>query len=445
MSKQTDKQLQFEFNTSTNTPKETLMSRQRDPNITIDDLIDDPSTPFIRVAPSSKSQGTSTLPSKSSQQQMDTNTAILPNTSPDTQEPVQLVQPDIHPLGLTQSEIETRFTNIHKNNLIREFFQEYFEECPPQTPLEETIMIMLAEAQHRHLLAAFACSICHYYTSTEEDPLENKLDCIQQALDHLYDMHERDLIHIYKWGATPRIQAIYELTDHEFDQLPITYYTPPMVEPPKHLRTNYDKPYYLKETHAQPTILGYYENMHNKPISLDILNLQNSMPLTLNEAVASTPIECKLEQILESLAHEYEDEDLSANKRQVLEAYQYNKKQFLKEYYEVLNYLEGTSFYLTHSYDSRGRMYQNGYHINGQGHSYQRALIDFEEPCLINQEEEDQEYLIPFNTAQLEEHLNTYIPIDIEDHLESERDIDETINALRQLADTPFNDNTTPF
>ncbi len=34
-------------------------------------------------------------------------------------------------------------------------------------------------------------------------------------------------------------------------------------------------------------------------------------------------------------------------------------------------------FYICHSYDSRGRIYANGYHINYQGIDYQKALIQF--------------------------------------------------------------------
>ena len=45
---------------------------------------------------------------------------------------------------------------------------------------------------------------------------------------------------------------------------------------------------------------------------------------------------------------------------------------------------EGNNFSLGHKYDKRGRTYAQGYHINYQGTSYNKAVLEFADKELVN-------------------------------------------------------------
>lgn len=45
---------------------------------------------------------------------------------------------------------------------------------------------------------------------------------------------------------------------------------------------------------------------------------------------------------------------------------------------------EGNNFSLAHRYDKRGRTYSSGYHINYQGTSWNKAVVEFADKELVN-------------------------------------------------------------
>jgi hypothetical protein len=49
----------------------------------------------------------------------------------------------------------------------------------------------------------------------------------------------------------------------------------------------------------------------------------------------------------------------------------------------------GNKFYFTHSYDFRGRIYANGYHLNYQGTPYDKASLDFNSSETLSEDGED--------------------------------------------------------
>ena len=51
---------------------------------------------------------------------------------------------------------------------------------------------------------------------------------------------------------------------------------------------------------------------------------------------------------------------------------------------ELLPILEGNKFYFTWKFDSRGRMYSQGYHCNLQATEYKKAILNFSHEELIN-------------------------------------------------------------
>jgi len=82
---------------------------------------------------------------------------------------------------------------------------------------------------------------------------------------------------------------------------------------------------------------------------LDIINRVSQVPLSVNTDILDIPFNWKGEKSF-----------ISKLKRSI-----------------DLMLFNNNKFYICHSYDSRGRIYANGYHINYQGIDYQKALVQF--------------------------------------------------------------------
>lgn len=133
-------------------------------------------------------------------------------------------------------------------------------------------------------------------------------------------------------------------------------FLPPMVCEPMELVHNFSSGYL---THNDSLILGQ-GNHHDGDICLDVLNLMNRVALRLDTDFLSTVEE---EPTFELDSREKE-EQWHAFKKQSYAFYQLMVEQ-------------GNKFYLTHKVDKRGRIYSSGYHINTQGASFKKAMIEF--------------------------------------------------------------------
>ena len=121
---------------------------------------------------------------------------------------------------------------------------------------------------------------------------------------------------------------------------------PPMICKPMELTHNKMSGYL---THNESVILGK-GNHHEKEACLDVLNIQNSIQLSLNEDfLHATPMT-----------------DSSGD------------MDFISVSVELMTLMlaQGNKFYLTNRYDKRGRIYSMGYHINTQGSKYQKACLE---------------------------------------------------------------------
>ena len=146
----------------------------------------------------------------------------------------------------------------------------------------------------------------------------------------------------------PLSQKLLEFIDNTTFQLP-------MVCQPEYVDHN-RKSGYL--TYNDSLILGT-GNHHEGDICLDVINLQNSIPLKLN-------IEFLLEQ--EMLPN---FEIVTPEQREQWEVFKYASHRVW-----MLMYNQGNRFYLTNKVDKRGRLYSVGYHIQTQGTAYQKAMIE---------------------------------------------------------------------
>jgi len=170
----------------------------------------------------------------------------------------------------------------------------------------------------------------------------------------LVDWNPRTKQFIVKYDITPDVQQ--ELDTYQFPM--------PMVVPPKELQDNTDTGYY---TSRNSVILK--DNHHDFDVCLDHLNHVNSVKLTLNHRVTSM-----IKNQWRNLDKPKTGEEHAEYKKRVKAFEKYDRTA-----YEVMGHLDiaGTEFYLTHKYDKRGRVYCQGYHVNYQGNTWNKAVIEF--------------------------------------------------------------------
>ena len=139
-------------------------------------------------------------------------------------------------------------------------------------------------------------------------------------------------------------------------------FLPPMVCQPQPIDSN-SKSGYL--THNDSLVLGK-GNHHGGDLCLDVINKQNAIPLKLdfdflcaNELERNKPFE-------------------SAEERDQWEKFAARSKQMF-----ILMLNQGNRFYETHKVDKRGRLYSIGYHLNTQGSSFQKAMIELADEEIV--------------------------------------------------------------
>lgn len=146
------------------------------------------------------------------------------------------------------------------------------------------------------------------------------------------------------------------------DAVDRSHYLPPMLIEPDLVKTNYESPYL---TFNDCQILGK-GNGHTGNICLDVINKQNSVPLTLNEEF--------LDNVDEQPTHELD----SLDKIKLWD----NFKKQSHEVYDIIRNT-GNMLWLTNKVDKRGRLYANGYHVNTMGTPYKKASIDLARKELV--------------------------------------------------------------
>ena len=170
-------------------------------------------------------------------------------------------------------------------------------------------------------------------------------------------------IDLVDWNPTTEQFIVkYDITQDvqdDLDQFPL-----PMIVEPRELKTNNDTGYF---TSRNSVILK--NNHHDKDVCLDHLNHMNRVKLTLNNEVASF-----IENSWRNLDKPKPGEDRKDfdKRKKAFEKYDRTAR-------DVMAHLEiaGGEFYLTHKYDKRGRVYCQGYHVNYQGNTWNKAVIEF--------------------------------------------------------------------
>ena len=203
--------------------------------------------------------------------------------------------------------------------------------------------------------------------------MSDKVEAIHTMAEIIAVLGETDLWDNKKtregWIVISRVELDTEVTQYADNAL----YLPPLIIKPRKVRHNRDSGYITQR--GESLILGFYENHHDDNICLDVLNTLNS-----NEYELDTDfINQYEEQWHREELSQQEYEELSHADREIYNMDEKNWKKFQEQgkFFQTLMVHHGNSFYLCNKVDKRGRIYSSGYHVNVQGSSFKKAMVNF--------------------------------------------------------------------
>ena len=192
----------------------------------------------------------------------------------------------------------------------------------------------------------------------------DKPEAIATMAEMLAVLCETDMFDIIKESrqASLMIESRIPLSQELLQFIDNTTFQLPMVCSPEYVDHN-RKSGYL--SYNDSLILGS-GNHHEGDLCLDVINLQNNIPLKLN-------IEFLKEQ--EMLPN---FKIVTPEQREQWEAFKHASHRIW-----LLIYNQGNKFYLTNKVDKRGRLYSVGYHINTQGNQFQKAMVELADEEIV--------------------------------------------------------------
>lgn len=175
---------------------------------------------------------------------------------------------------------------------------------------------------------------------------------INQVLEIFYQLVDSDLLDYN--SDSKQVITVYSLEPEEEEKLQQMMYPQPMLLPPKKVVRNSDTGYrYLPKSS-----IVLRNSFFKEDVNLDHINRVNSVPLRINK------------EVLENLEHKPKKTLPTVKDRE-------NWNRFVRQQREIAESYKDDTFYLTHKYDKRGRIYCQGYHITYQGDDYSNALVEF--------------------------------------------------------------------
>lgn len=151
-----------------------------------------------------------------------------------------------------------------------------------------------------------------------------------------------------------QIVTRFTLNKEDTEKLSKMMYPLPMVMKPNTLKRNSDNGYYFLPRSSVVLRTSFYKGY----VNLSHLNRVNSIPLRINQAV------------LDNRTH-VPKKDIPNVKDKA------NWNKYVRQQREVVESYKDITFYLTHKYDKRGRVYCQGYHISYQSDDFTNALVEF--------------------------------------------------------------------
>ena len=210
--------------------------------------------------------------------------------------------------------------------------------------------------------------------------MSDKVEAIHTMAEIIAVLGETDLFDNKKtregWIVISRVELDSEVTQYADNAL----YLPPLIIKPRKVRSNRDSGYITQR--GESLILGFYENHHDDNICLDVINTLNSNEYELDiefiKQYKEEATEVTIEQLQENAR--IKDKvltDIDAQKKLKEIRDNWDKYQEQGAFLQHLMVHHGNSFYLCNKVDKRGRIYSSGFHMNVQGSSFKKAMVNF--------------------------------------------------------------------
>lgn len=201
----------------------------------------------------------------------------------------------------------------------------------------------------------------------------DRAEGIATAAEILAVLGELDVYDNYqvRVGTSLMVQSRIQFDEKLMQYIEQSTYLPPMVCPPNKITNNRESGYL---THNDSVILKGY-NHHDNDVCLDVINIQNSVPLSLNvdflrscPELPGTDLELVEDSQWKSKA------EIAKEVREKKANWEAFRDQSARIYALLVG--QGNRFWLTHKVDKRGRIYADGYHVTTQGSKYKKAMIE---------------------------------------------------------------------
>ena len=165
----------------------------------------------------------------------------------------------------------------------------------------------------------------------------------------------------------------FTISDDVQEELDRFQYPLPMVIPPKPVTRNTQTGYIL----GSGSLL-LRDNHHDDDVCLDHINRMNKVRFTIDQDTA-TMIHNRWRNL--DKPKEGETRADFDKRRKAFEKYDRTAKDVMQK---ISSASEDGTFYLTHKYDKRGRIYCQGYHVNYQGNPWNKAVIQLADKEYVN-------------------------------------------------------------
>lgn len=166
-----------------------------------------------------------------------------------------------------------------------------------------------------------------------------------------------------------RMQLVvkYDVSEKTHDLIRQYMYLPPMIIPPLPVRDGSNNRGSGYITQPGDSLL-LQDNHHEGELCVEHLNTCNQVQLTINDRVVKS-----LRNHWKNVEAPKPDETFEDYQKRIKAFEKYEKDSFLVM---ALMIEMGNVFYLTHKYDKRGRTYCQGYQVNYQGNTWNKAVVE---------------------------------------------------------------------
>lgn len=268
-----------------------------------------------------------------------------------------------NPLVMHQMELEEIYSKNQLKPRIRQEFTESkefnFVEYLKHVEIPEAFGIDLLIQMVMHKRASL---------STLVGCLRHHLKDSQATADMLYRAAQADLVD-YDTQLQQFIM-LYDVSDDVKEDLDRFQFPLPMVIKPVKVTTNRETGYVLGKGSI---LLG--GEFHLDDVCLDHINRMNSIQFVINQDTA-TMVKNQWRDL--DKPKQGESRNDFERRRKAFEKYDRTTKDVM-----ALLHREGNTFHLTHRPDKRGRTYCVGYHVNYQGATWNKAVIELAEEEII--------------------------------------------------------------